>query len=92
MCDALAAHDPAKPMTTAGGTYKCGTRRGINNILHVVEGANHMLDLRCIVDPEIAAVLGDNFKELGKLCPSGSPEVSKEVVRPAMLEGVNWLL
>lgn len=92
MCDALSNRDPATPMPSGGGRYTCGTRRGVTNVLYVVDGADHILDLKCIVDPDITEALGDNFKELGKLCPSGSPITSKEVVRPAMLEGLNWLL
>ncbi len=53
--------------------------------------ANHMLDLKCIVDPEIAHALGDNFKELSKLCPSGSRSVTENAVKPAMIEGLNLL-
>ncbi|HEY0721799.1 MAG TPA: alpha/beta hydrolase [Gammaproteobacteria bacterium] len=92
MCEALS--EPATPQHDmhTGGRYQCGSRRGVDNILYVVDGANHILDLRCVVDPAITALLGDKFTELSKLCPSGSKRTTEEVVRPAMLEGIKWLL
>src|SRR5512139_2893375 len=84
MCDALSNHNPTMEMSIDGGTYACGTRRGIKNVLQIVDGANHMLDLKCFVDPDIVSVLGENFKELSKLCPSGSPSTTDNVVKPAM--------
>lgn len=92
MCDALSNRNPATPMSREGGRFTCGTRRGVTNVLHVVAGANHILDLKCLFDPAIASALGDNFKDLGKLCPSGSPDTTEDVVKPAMLEGLDWLI
>lgn len=92
MCDALSNQDPSTPMADNGGRYTCGTRRGITNVLHIVHGADHILDLKCIVEPTVATALGDNFDDLSKLCPSGGRDVSNDFVKPAMLEGLDWLL
>jgi acetyl esterase/lipase len=94
LCQALEAPASDRRDLHAGGRYQCGTRRGIDNILHVVDGANHILDLKCMVDPasEMAVLLGKHLKDLKQFCPSGSKNTSNEIVRPVMEEGMNWLL
>ncbi len=90
MCNALSGSDNHD--LHEGGRYQCGRRRGVNNILHVIDGADHILDLNCAVDQSVIEVLGDRFNGLVKLCPSGSKKVTDKFVRPAMLEGIEWLL
>ncbi len=93
MCDALAGA-PYGTNTTAGGRYTCGSRRGVTNVMHIIDGANHMLDMKCFVDGSaIGSEIAANFQDidLGMLCPSGSQATSDNIVKPALAEAVSWM-
>ena len=76
LCQAL---DPAEtPQDTAyaggGQTLSCGAK----STLTAVEGANHMLDLRCFTGDK-AAIMDRLLPEAAALCPAGSRSASRKV-------------
>lgn len=87
-CDALAGL-PYSSTSTNGGVYNCGNQRGKDSRLHIIDGAEHVLDLKCFVDPSIVQAVGN--PEAGyKLCPAGSL-ANEALVKSSIEQALEWI-
>ena len=89
LCDAIAG-ESFETTSTDGGEYNCGPE----SKLRVIDGANHILDMKCFsanIDPGILEALQshvDSF-EAAVLCPSGAAGVAP--TQKALNDAFRWL-
>jgi len=90
LCDA-AAGVPFGTTSKDAGNYACGT----DSHLRIIEGANHMLDLKCfaadIIDPSVLNVLTGHVPgfDVTMSCPSGL--VGAAPAREAIESALQWI-
>jgi len=90
MCDALNG-DPLGTLPSDGAIVSCGT----DSLLTVIEGANHVLDLKCFsasIDPNTLDYLQSHVESFNtpKPCTAGSLAGAAQV-KTAIETGLQWL-